>query len=368
MNWEGEPEVDAVTGETILTQQPSSTRGGVVGTGTSKSNRFADETPVTSNRAKKKGVERTKPTEIVEPVATTRSLTDAEFAEEYPMIARPADEVTPTNWTDGSIWSNVGTTRSADTPETPTTKPVTERTPFKPKQTWTRNLPWVMSGIMGLKEMLTPADYGNADSIMEAAYQVGSPISVGTEYVGDYRKRDPFDERYLMNIINQNRAAANRNMMNFSGGNRAIGMAGILTNDLTSQMSLAEAARQSYLANRADDAQVSDFNYRTNKGNADAQNQRNLTLAQLNNSRQGAMLSGIAQGARLRQAIKDQRDAAIYGNLSNFAQGLGDIGWENSQYNMIGGLADEDVLKYIFDKDFITTYKNRLNKKNIGEG
>lgn len=238
---------------------------------------------------------------------------------------------------------------------------------FKPKQTWTRYAPMVMSGLMGLKEMLTPADYGNADSIMEAAYQVGSPVSVGTEYLGDYRKRDPFDERYLMNLINQRGAATNRNMMNLSGGNRAAAMAGILSNDLTTQMSLAEAARQSYLANRADDAQVAEFNRGTNQFNATAQNQRNQFLAGLNSQRQQAMLSGISQGARLRQAIKDQRDAAIYGNLSNFAQGLGDIGWENSQYNMIGGLADEDVLKYILDKDFLTTYKNRSNKKNIGE-
>ena len=229
---------------------------------------------------------------------------------------------------------------------------------FSPKQTWTRNLPWMMSGIMGLKEMLTPADYGNADMILDAAYRVGQPISVGTEYIGDYRRRDPFDERYLMNIINQNRAAANRNMMNFSGGNRAIGMAGILTNDLTSQMSLAEAARKAYLANRADDADVAAFNKDTNKYNATAQNTRNLSLAQLNSGRQSAMLSGIAQGARLRQAIKDQRDAAISANLTNFAQGLGDLGKENGYYNMLGGLNEEGILKYFYGDDWKTKFNN----------
>jgi len=217
---------------------------------------------------------------------------------------------------------------------------------FEPKQTWTRNLPWMMSGIMGLKEMLTPADYGNADMILDAAYRAGQPISVGTEYIGDYRRRDPFDERYLMNIINQNRAAANRNMMNLSGGNRAAAMAGILSNDLTTQMSLAEAARQAYLANRADDADVAAFNKDTNKYNATAQNTRNLSLAQLNSGRQSAMLSGIAQGARLRQAIKDQRDAAIAANLSAFAQGLGDIGWENYGTNQVNALFENGYTPY----------------------
>ena len=280
--------------------------------------------------------------------AATRSLTDEEFAAEYPMIARPTDGTAPVDWTDGSLWNTV------KEPE----EPALTKSPFKPKQTWTRYAPMVMSGLMGLKEMLTPADYANADAIMAAAYQAGAPVSVGTEYIGDYRKRDPFDERYLMNIINQRGAAANRNFMNLSGGNRAVAMSGILANDLTTQMALAEAARQAYLANRADDAQVAEFNRGTNQFNATAQNTRNLSLAQLNSGRQNAMLSGIAQGARLRQAIKDQRDAAISANLTNFAQGLGDLGKENGYYNMLGGLNEEGVLKYFYGDDWKTKFNN----------
>ena len=230
------------------------------------------------------------------------------------------------------------------------------RSPFKPKQTWTRYAPLAMNALFGLKEMLTPADYTNANAIMDAAYQVGTPVSIGTEYIGDYRKRDPFDESYLMNIINQNSRAANRNFMNTSGGNRAVAMSGILANDLITQRSLAEAARQAYLANRADDAQVAEFNRGTNIFNAQAQNQRNQYLAGLNSQRQNAMLSGISQGARLRQAIKDQRDAAISANLSAFAQGLGDLGRENGFYNMLGGLNDERILKYFYGDDWNTKF------------
>jgi hypothetical protein len=123
-------------------------------------------------------------------------------------------------------------------------------------------------------------------------------------------------------------------------------------------MSLAEAARKAYLANRADDADVATFNKDTNKYNATAQNTRNLSLAQLNSGRQSAMLSGIAQGARLRQAIKDQRDAAISANLTNFAQGLGDLGKENGYYNMLGGLNEEGILKYFYGDDWKTKFNN----------
>lgn len=229
---------------------------------------------------------------------------------------------------------------------------------FKPRPTWMRQMPIWMSGLAALRGELTPPDYTNADAILSAAYAAGRPVSVGTEYVGDYRVRDPFDERYLMNIINQNAAATRENLMNFSSGNRAVAMAGMSNNDLTRQMALAEAARQAYLANRADDVQVSDFNYRTNKGNADAQNTRNLALAQLNSGRQNAMLSGVAQGARLRQAIKDQRDAANSANWTAFAQNMGDWGKENGYYNMLGGLNDEGVLKYFFGDDWTTKFNN----------
>lgn len=229
---------------------------------------------------------------------------------------------------------------------------------FKPRDTWMRQVPIWMSGLAALRGELTPPDYTNADAILSAAYAAGRPVSVGTEYIGDYRVRDPFDERYLMNIINQNAAATRENLMNFSGGNRAVAMAGMSNNDLTRQMALAEAARQAYLANRADDVQVSDFNYRTNKGNADAQNTRNLALAKLNSGRQNAMLSGVAQGARLRQAIKDQRDAAISANWTAFAQNMGDWGKENGYYNMLGGLNDEGVLKYFFGDDWKTKFNN----------
>jgi hypothetical protein len=75
------------------------------------------------------------------------------------------------------------------------------------------------------------------------------------------------------------------------------------------------------------------------------------------------MLSGIAQGARLRQAIKDQRDAAISANLSAFAQGLGDLGKENGYYNMLGGLNDEGILNYFYGDNWRTMFNN--NKESV---
>jgi hypothetical protein len=284
-----------------------------------------------------------------------------------PMEQIAKDKSTPTRSV--SVTDNGTNFSVTDTTPVTTNKGITDYTggrkssnPFTSKPTWMRQVPIWLSGLAALRGELTPADYSNADAITAAAYQVGQPVSVGTEYIGDYRKRDPFDTHYLENIINQRGAAADRNMMNLSGGNRAVGMAGILANDLVTQQGLAEAARQGYIANRTDDAQVSEFNRGTNLANMQAQNARNLALAQLNSQRQNAMLSGIAQGARLRQAIKDQRDAAISANLTNFAQGLGDWGKENGFYNMLGGLNEEGILKYFFGDNYKTRFNNTSNE------
>ena len=49
--------------------------------------------------------------------------------------------------------------------------------------------------------------------------------------------------------------------------------------------------------------------------------------------------------AQMRQGIKDQYDARKSTNMTNFLQGLGDIGWENEQANWLDRLADAGVLQ-----------------------
>lgn len=207
-----------------------------------------------------------------------------------------------------------------------------------------RYAPIIGSFGMALQNLLTSPDYGNANAIIDAAYAAGKPQSIPVDVIGDYRKKDPFDERYLTNIVNQNNAAANRAAMNI-GGNRALGISAILANNYGSQAKLAEVARQAYLANRADDAAVSEFNRGTNQYNATANNQRNIAQAQLNAQQKQAQLQGVAQGYRLRQALDDQRAAAFSQNLTAGLQGLGDMGWENMQRNWLTGLAESGVLK-----------------------
>lgn len=221
----------------------------------------------------------------------------------------------------------------------------------KYKDTYMRYAPIVGNFAMALNSIMNDPNYSNAEAIIRAAELAGKPVSLPVDVIGDYRTSKPFDERYLTNLINQNNAAAIRASLDIAGNNRAMGLAAILANNAQNQAKLAEAARQAYMANRADDAQVSEFNRGTNMFNAEANNRRNSAQAQLNSQRQSAMLSGLARGYALRQALDDQRAAAISQNLSAALQGLGDMGWENSQRNWLQSLADRGVLKGMFNSD-----------------
>jgi hypothetical protein len=195
---------------------------------------------------------------------------------------------------------------------------------------------------------LNRPDYSNADRIIEAAYRMGTPINIPVETIGDYRRRNPYDERYLVSMANQNRAAAARGIANTAGGNRSMDLLGNMSLAHNNQQELGEIMRQAYLANRQDDAQVADFNRGTNVYNMNAINQRNLSQAQLNTHRQQAGLSGLTQGYGLRQTIHDNWDDAAMESYNSLLASLGAIGKENEEYNLLQSMAEEGYFDHAY--------------------
>lgn len=185
--------------------------------------------------------------------------------------------------------------------------------------------PAIFSGASALQGILGRPNYSNADAIIAAAREISNPVNIPVRMLGDYRKRRPFDERYLVNLANQRKVAAARSAMNTAGGNRAqqLAMSNLLAQ--TNQEGIGEIMRQAYLANRQDDAEVAAFNRGTNQYNASAINQRNLHQADLNFRRQAHGLSGITSGYGLRQNIRDIWDRTTAQNISNFAQQLANL-------------------------------------------
>lgn len=222
------------------------------------------------------------------------------------------------------------------------------RPKFEYRPTWQRDIPILGAGMDFLYRRLNNPDYSNADAVIDTARMVGTPVNIPVETIGDYRRRNPYDERYLVNLANQNRAAGVRTLTNTAGGNRAMDLLGAANLAHSSQADLGEIMRQTYLANRQDDAQVAEFNRGTNLYNMNAINQRNMAQASLNSQRQGMMLNGLSRGYAMRQGIKDAWDNDAMESFNSMLASFGAVGKENEEYNMLTSMAEQGYYPYYY--------------------
>lgn len=240
-------------------------------------------------------------------------------------------------------------TKPANATQPQRTTQVTQRPQIPMRSEAGRYAP-VIGGLLGTaRGLYASPDYSNADAIIAAAQDLGIPVNIPVDTIGDYRVRRPYDERYMVNMANANRAAAARGAENTAGGNRAMQLMGASLLARNNQQELGEIMRQSYLANRADDAQVADFNRGTNIYNMHALNQRNLTQAQLNSHRQQAGFSGLASGYNLRQGIKNDWDESTRQSLNSALTSIGAIGRENADMNVLNSLFNEGYYDVAYD-------------------
>lgn len=240
---------------------------------------------------------------------------------------------------------------------------------FAYRPTWQRDIPILGAGMDFLYRRLNNPDYSNADAVIDVARTVGTPVNIPVETIGDYHRRNPFDERYLVNLANQNRAAGVRTLTNTAGGNRAMDLLGAANLAHSSQADLGEIMRQAYLANRQDDAQVAEFNRGTNLYNMNAINQRNMAQASLNSQRQGMMLNGLSRGYAMRQGIKDAWDNDAMESFNSMLESLGARGKENEVYNTLTSMAEQGYYPHYYgDKGIIQLARpakkgGKLNRK-----
>ena len=232
---------------------------------------------------------------------------------------------------------------------------------------WMRKAPIFGSALGVATGLLGNPDYSNADAILEASERMGTPMSIPVETIGDYVQRRPFDERYLVNMANQNRAAASRSIANTSGGNRAMQLGADYALAHSNQQELGEIMRQAYLANRQDMFNTAEFNRGTNLQNMSATNQRNLSQAQLNSNRQQAALSGLVTGRQMRQGIRNAWDAATSQNLSNLFTNIGLLGRENVTDNMIRSMVENGFGNLMMNKDGTMTFIPSTKESNGGK-
>ena len=233
---------------------------------------------------------------------------------------------------------------------TPTPQEDTKITiPLDLQQTASRYAPILGSGIGVLTDALgltnTP-DFSSAKAIERTAERVGTPSLISTTPIGNRLAYKPFDLNYFANQARSNAALTGRSIMNQSSGNIGATTAGLLAlgqNTTTQMGDLFRKAEEYSLEQRA---KVEDFNRATDMFNA----QQDLTAAKANQAERrqasAAYAAGIAQAEALRQRAQQYSDTARSTNLTNFLQGLGDIGNENEQRNWLKTLYASNYFGY----------------------
>ena len=227
---------------------------------------------------------------------------------------------------------------------------------IKPKATWMRKAPIAASFLGLMSNIFDKPDTSAANAMLDYASRIAQPVSMPVATIGDYRKKKFFNEAYPVNLLNQNSNAAARLAANTSGGNRAMGLAAASNLAFNRQLGLADAAIKAFQANRAEDASVSGFNRDTNLANMQAENARNAALASLNSQRQIAGYEMAAQALANRQAIRNAQNQQLSANISQLAQNLHDLGYENLGYNQANSLAREGYSPVYIDENGILRF------------
>lgn len=210
------------------------------------------------------------------------------------------------------------------------------------RQTWTRYAPIIGSGLASLSDLFSKPDYDSADLI--SGVDLGAETA-GYAPIGNYLAYKPLDRDFYINKMNQQAAATRRGLMNTSGGNRLNAQAGILAADYNYGQNMGNLARQAEEYNQQLRERVEAFNRGTNMFDTETGLKASMFNAESRNAAKRARLGQATTAAQMRQAIKDQDSARRSANITNFLQGLGDMGWENEQANWLDTLAKSGVLK-----------------------
>ena len=194
--------------------------------------------------------------------------------------------------------------------------------------TWMRYAPIAGSAISAIWDMAQKPDY----SVAEAAERIASNTPRARfNPIGNYLTYRPVDRNFYLNQVRNQGLATDRGILNASGANQGAAAASLLASQYNTQNAIGNSLMQQELANRQNEQQVAQFNRGT-----DQYNSQGLFNESVYNQRAG-MHSGqyALTAAQLRQAERQRRNAAISADLTNLFQGIGDIGWENMNANMV---------------------------------
>ena len=176
-------------------------------------------------------------------------------------------------------------------------------------------------------------DYYQADALVDYTNRMPKPTY---KPIGDFVQYHPFDRQYAANQLRAQTAAAMRNKVNMSAGNRGYAGDMNLATNMQAQLTDAAMQRQADETNLAQRLQAAQFNRGTNQFNAEAFNR--LELQRPYQYQLG--LQARAQRAHLHNAIDNAYSSAKSTNLNTFL---------NNMYNRRREAQDAARTKWMID-------------------
>ena len=175
------------------------------------------------------------------------------------------------------------------------------------------------------------------------AYSRQGAVLADYKPIGNYLRYQPLDRMYYANQMQANARATDRALMNSSGANTGAAAAGLLANSYNSQIGLGNLYRQAEEYNDNLKKQVAEFNRGTDQFNSEAYNRTSLQNAETRNRNRQMNAQLGMQAAQAKMDADAGWYNGIYGNVAGLFKGIGDLGRENAQHNMIAEMAADGI-------------------------
>lgn len=236
------------------------------------------------------------------------------------------------------IASRVDLNSIGNTTENNTTEPISNL------PTWMRYAPVIGHGALAITDafgLTNKPDYSNANNIIEASKKASVYNPVRFKPIGDYLTYNPFDTEYYANQLRAVSGATRRNIMNTSRGNRAAAMAGILAADNNTMNQMGDLYRKAAEYNLGQKQRVADFNRATNITNSEGFLKADMANQSAAAQARALGLEGLMTGYKMKEQANLMSDQAKAANISGLLTSLGNIGYENTNRNMMNwGMAN----------------------------
>ena len=216
-------------------------------------------------------------------------------------------------------------------------------------------------------DIFSKPDYQAADEVRGIEL---NPSLVGFTPIANKLRYKPMDIQRFLNPLNALASAQRRNVMNISGGNRAIAMAGLQNVDQNLGNQVGQALMSADEYNQASEERRETFNRATAQYNAEMGLKAAMANAESRNAMARARYERDKVAALLSQQARDAYNTRRSNNLNILLEDLGNLGRERNNRNWLDILSDKGIVKMNTKGEHVSsnTGKNggKLNRKKKG--